>query len=413
VAFIFINRYFHPDHSATSQMLSPLAFALAARGDTVHVVTSRQRYDAPGDSLPAIETIDGVRIHRIWTTRFGRSNLAGRALDYLTFYLSAAVMTGRLAGRGDVVIAKTDPPMMSVIAGPVARLKGAKLVNWLQDVFPEIAMAAGLGTGAVGRAGYGFLQALRNRSLVGAAMTVAVGERMAEHVTRFGVPAARVRVIANWADGDLIVPVSMAVNALRREWGLEDAFVVGYSGNLGRAHEYETFLDAIGRLERRAAGNAARPVVWLFVGGGALYGQMAAEVARRGLHSVRFQPYQPRERLAQSLSAADVHLVSLRPQLEGLVVPSKYYGIAAAGRPAIFVGDSDGEIARCLARDATGLTVAPGDGAGLADTIERLATDPDAAAQMGERARAAFDREFSRARAIWQWTTLLDQVARG
>ena len=118
-------------------MLSDLAFDLARQGERVTVITSRQRYDAPNVALPAKETIDGVEIFRVWTSRFGRQNLIGRSADYLSFYVTAAWTLLRLARRGDIVIAKTDPPMLSVIAAPIARLRGARLVNWLQDIFPD------------------------------------------------------------------------------------------------------------------------------------------------------------------------------------------------------------------------------------------------------------------------------------
>ena len=221
------------------------------------------------------------------------------------------------------------------------------------------------------------------------------------------MPAERVRIIANWADGAAIKPVDRAHNTLRAAWGLGDAFVAGYSGNLGRAHDFETFLDAIEWLERGTHA-IAQKVLWLFIGGGAGFSQLQEEVARRGLTSVRFETYQPRERLALSLSAADVHLVSLRPAVEGLVVPSKYYGIAAAGRPVIFVGDRDGEIARILARTGAGVTVAEGDGTALAAAIARLASDPQTAAAMGQAARDAFDREFSLDRALARWQAVFE-----
>ena len=130
---LFLNRFFHPDHSATSQMLSDLAFALAEHGRQIRVITSRQCYDAPEVQLAARETVGGVEIHRVWTSRFGREKLVGRAVDYTTFYFSAARTLWRLARRGDVIIAKTDPPMLSIVAAPIARWRGAKLVNWLQD----------------------------------------------------------------------------------------------------------------------------------------------------------------------------------------------------------------------------------------------------------------------------------------
>lgn len=407
-------------------MVSDLAFELAKADGRVAVITSRQRYDAPQVRLAPRESVGGVEIYRVWTSRFGRFNLVGRAIDYLTFYLSAAWRLWRLARRGDVVIAKTDPPMLSVVAAPICRWRGAKLVNWLQDIFPEVAEALGVGTGPMSRTGYGALRALRNRSLKAAAHTVAIGDRMASRLEEMGLERNRIAIIHNWADGALVRPVAASNNALRGEWGLSHRFVVGYSGNLGRAHEYKTLLQAISVLEARpmpaASGNGGRAekasgdeegsarIVWLFIGGGAQYEGFKHEVQARGLTSVMFQPYQPRERLAESLSAADVHLVSLRPELEGLIVPSKFYGIAAAGRPTIFIGDEAGEIARILARHRCGLSVPQGSGAALAEVVRELADNPDLCAQMGSRARALLEAAFDKAVAVGQWRTLLSTV---
>ena len=134
---VFINRYFYPDHSATSQMLSDLAFFMASAGHEVCLATSCQRYDDAAAVLPARERVDRVEVHRVRTTRFGRDNLLGRAFDYAIFYLAAGWRLWRIARAGDVVVAKTDPPLISVVAAFVARWRGARLVNWVQDVFPE------------------------------------------------------------------------------------------------------------------------------------------------------------------------------------------------------------------------------------------------------------------------------------
>jgi len=411
---IFINRYFHPDHSATSQLLSDLAFVLADRGHEVAVITGRQRYDAPADTLPPRETASGVAIHRVWTTRFGRANLIGRTIDYATFYLTAGWRLWRLARPGDVVVAKTDPPMLSVVALPICRRRGARLVNWLQDIFPETAQALGIG-GRATRWPFALARWLRSRSLKGADMNTVLGRRMAECVAGLGVPAERIRILPNWADGANIVPVPPDSNALRREWGLDDAFVVGYSGNLGRAHDVDTLLQAMTLLQARAAaagsGTPRRPVLWLFIGSGALLDRLKAEVSRRRLAAVRFQPYQPKRQLAESLSAADVHLVSLRPELEGLIVPSKLYGIAAAGRPTLFIGDEDGEVARLLAEHKCGQTVPAGEGRALADAILDLAANPGVCRWMGQRARAAFTADFDKPIALGRWERLLQEVA--
>jgi colanic acid biosynthesis glycosyl transferase WcaI len=415
---IFLNRYFHPDHSATSQMLSDLAFALAERGESVHVVSSRQRYDVPNARLPVRESIRGVEVHRVWTSRFGRHNLMGRVIDYATFYASAAWATWTLVQAGDIVIAKTDPPMLSVLAAPLTRWRGATLINWLQDIFPEVAQAVGLGRGPLFRVAYRIMHSLRTGSLHGASVNVALGERMADQLSALGVAAHRIRIIANWADGELIRPLEHSENRLRCEWGLQNAFVVGYSGNLGRAHEYETLLDAIERIELRAVPQTAagmdqkRELVWLFVGGGVLSDRFQAEVRRRGLRSVAFRPYQPRERLAESMSAADVHLVSLRPELEGLIVPSKIYSILAAGRPALFIGDNKGEIARLLTRHKCGWTVAAGAGATLAHDVLALSREPALARRMGIEARRAFEAEFDKGAAVARWERLIAELSR-
>ena len=419
---IFINRFFHPDHSATSQMLSDLAFALAERGHKVDVVTSRQIYDAPKEKLPAQESVGGLAIHRVWTSHFGRQSLIGRTVDYVTFYVSATITLWHLARRDDVLVAKTDPPMLSVIAAPIARLRGSRLVNWLQDLFPEVAEAAGLGRGRLAGSFYGALRAIRNRSLHAAATNVTLGDRMAERLKANGIKPQSISIIHNWADSALIRPIAHHNNALRSAWRLNDKFIIGYSGNLGRAHEYDTLLDAISHVEtkQRAAegpnGSGWTParslkIMWLIVGGGALYTALAREVSRRGLTSVLFKPYQPRDQLAESLSAVDVHLVSLRPGLEGLIVPSKFYGIAAAGRPAIFIGDGDGEIARLLAKHRCGRAIAQGDGLCLAHAGLELAANPVLCRQMGERARQAFEAEFDKPLAVARWEKLLLNVA--
>jgi len=416
---VFINRYFYPDHSATSQMLSDIAFGLQGTGRTVSVITSRQRYDAPEEQLAAYETVAGIDIHRIRTSRFGRHNLVGRAVDYITFYISSAVALMRLVRSGDVIVAKTDPPMLSVLPAPIAKLKRARLVNWLQDVFPEVAQVLGMGRGGISRSVFSLLYWLRDRSLKAAGANVVLGERMKEHLIAHGVAPEKITIIPNFADGTLITAVAREQNPLRASWGLEDSFVVAYSGNLGRAHEYLTLLDAIARLEKDPQvppqSNAQTPsppmprILWLFIGGGALYEAFRAEVTKHGLTSVRFEPYQPRERLAQSLSAGDVHLVSLRPELEGLIVPSKFYGIAAAGRPTIFIGHADGEIARLLAQNDCGITVGEGDGAGLANAILALADAPQRALAMGKNARAAFEKHWDKKAVLQRWRALLDE----
>lgn len=403
---IFVNRFFYPDHSATSQMLSDLAFGLAERDFDVAVIASRLRYDAPKTQLPPRASVNGVRIERIWTSRFGRNHLLFRAIDYLTFYVSVVWALLRTARTGDVIVAMTDPPALSIVAAIVARWRGAHLVNWLQDMFPEVAEVLG-GTSRSTKFLFAPVRWLRNGSLRRASANVALGELMAERIKNLGVSPDRTVVLPNWADTASITNVPSAACGLRAAWNLDRRFVVAHSGNLGRAHDVETLL---GAMTVTAGCSGDRDIHWLLVGGGARYERLEYESTRRALGNVTFRPYQPRECLGESLSVADAHIVSLRPALEGLIVPSKFYGIAAVGRPALFIGCDKGEIARLIDRYGCGMTVADGDVDGLVAAVRLLAQDRQRASVLGARARAMCEEHFSKEQAIDAWSKLIDFV---
>lgn len=225
---------------------------------------------------------------------------------------------------------------------------------------------------------------LRDGTLRSAYVNVVLGSAMQRYLISRGVSESKLRVIHNWAVGDMVHPVTPEDNRLRREWGLDGKFVVGYSGNMGRVHEFETILGAVEDLKGDTS------VVFLFIGDGAQKKWLENEVTKRGLDNVRFLPYQPSDQLAASLSVPDVHLVSLRPEAEGLVVPSKFYGIAAAGRPTLFVGDQEGEIAHLIRETQCGIAIGVGDVSGLAAAIDLLRGDPSLYKRYCENARRVF-----------------------
>ena len=398
----FLNRFYAPDHSATSQLVSDVAAYLASCGYEIHVITSQQLYDDPQARLPAEETIQGVRVHRIATTHFGRSKLVGRAIDYLSFYASTWRKLRTATKPGDVLVAMTDPPLISVVAMRVAGHRRVHLVNWLQDIYPEIAIQLGVPflNGPISKS----LAYLRDRSLKTAIANVVLGTHMAEKVAAHGGSKDRIHLIANWSEDDQIVPVPAVENPLRRDWGLEGKFVVGYSGNLGRAHEFDTVLTAAERLKDNSS------VIFLFIGGGHLTNQLMKTVQELGLSNFRFMDYQDQAVLKFSLSAPDVHWISLKPAVEGLIVPSKVYGIAAAGRPIIAICAKDGEIARMVQQYQCGVVVEPGDADALASTILQLSKDVERRTEMGQQARAMLESQFSRRKALESWRRLLDQV---
>jgi len=400
---VFVNRFFYPDASATSQMLTDLARYLAATGQQVVVVTSRLSYGDAKLEYPPRESVFGIEVIRVYTTRFGRARLLGRAVDYLSFYVCCGWQLARTLSKGDVVIAKTDPPMLSILVGAIARIKRAVLVNWLQDIFPEVATRLGMRL-LQGRPA-SWLRLLRDHGLRGAAANIVLGERMRDYLLSREIPAQRIEIISNWADDRAILPIEAGDNPLREEWGLAGKFAVGYSGNLGRAHDSETFLQAARLLQGRS------DIRFFFIGGGAQFDLLRQRVKAEALGNVLFKPYQPREKLGMSLGAMDLHLVSLNPALEGCIVPSKTYGILAAGRPIAFVGDREGEIGGMLARFDCGAAFSAADAQGLADFILRLAQDLAAARAMGLRARATLESRFAQRQSLEAWARVLNRVS--
>jgi glycosyltransferase involved in cell wall biosynthesis len=400
---VFVNRYFAPDQSATSRMVSDLAFRLVEQGLSVAVVTSRQLYENPQAGLAPLETCRGVVVHRVSTATRGRGSLAGRALDYASFHIAAARKLLQLLQPGDVVVAKTDPPLISIVVSAVARWRRAVLVNWLQDLFPEVAAALtpGLLPTWLQRA----LSVLRDRSLRRAAVNIVLSNGMRDRLLARGIQDGRLRVVPNWSDTDSIQPLKPADSESRRRLGITDQFVVGYSGNFGRAHEFQTLLGAARRLRTDSR------FVFLMTGGGAKAGDLQQAVDRERLGNFIFQDFQPVEMLSDSLAAADIHLVSLLPAMEGLIVPSKLYGIFAAGRPAVFIGDPAGDIPATLRANSCGICIPIGNSELLAAELVGLCEAPQRVAAMGKAARRLALECYTSEHAVRDWLSLLAAVA--
>jgi colanic acid biosynthesis glycosyl transferase WcaI len=235
---------------------------------------------------------------------------------------------------------------------------------------------------------------------------VVLGTAMAARVRGCGVDDSHIHVIANWCNDEEIVPVAAVDNPLRRDWQLEGKFVVGYSGNLGRAHEFDTVLEAATRLRDDPR------IAFVCIGGGKHFDELGARVRARKLEGTfQLRPYQSHEALKYSLSLPDVHWISLRPSLEGLLFPSKFYGVAAAGRPIVAITATDAEIAQLIARHDCGAAIAPGDADGLVNFIVAMARHPQRCAAMGTRARRMLDAEFTRRQAFERWQAVLAAAA--
>ena len=394
---LLLNQFFPPDLAPTGQMAADLAEDLALAGHSVSVLASRGSY-LGGDRQPARSRWKGVEVFRRAATSLGKKTLAHRALDYASFYSSAGIKLSRMAPH-DVVVAMTTPPLIAA-AGLAAKRKGSKLVYWVQDLYPEIAVAFGAlrERAPTTRA----MAALSRKVMAASASVVVLGEAMKERAIQAGAQPDRVSIIPNWADGEVIRPVSHESNPLREDLARGARFVVLYSGNIGRAHEVTTLVQTAKLLATRS------DIAFVFQGDGAKRAE--AVLAMRGLPNVRFAPYQPREKLSESLSAADLHLITLAPNVLGLLEPSKLYGVMAAGRPSVYVGPGRSEVGRTIRAEDIGVCVENGDVAGLVDAIVTRAAEPSRGREEGARARAAFDREYSRPRRTAQFASLLETL---
>ena len=382
----FFNRSYWPDHGATGQLLTALCEDLAARGFEVSVVCG-EAPDRPRSGFAPVgrEWRNGVEILRAAGTTFGKGRFGGRVANYLSYFASAW-FAKRFIGRPDVVVALTDPPILGLAARSAARRSGAGFVFLCQDLFPEVTHLIEHFRSRIVDA---TLERI-SRSLVrDADRVVAVGETMRDRlVERRGADPSRVTVIHNWVDCGAVKPQPKD-NPFAREHGLRDAFVVMHSGNVGLSQDLDTLIDAAVLLRNE------RGIVFAILGDGARRPALEARAREEGLGQVRFLPHQPAERLADAFGSADMFVVSLKRGLAGSIVPSKLYGVLAAGRPYVAAVEPACEVAAITAKHDCGLLVPPGDAAALAGRILELYRDRQLAGCLGDNARRAalsFDR---------------------
>lgn len=385
---IFVNRFYWPDEPATSQLLTDLAERIAAEGRAVQVLASRTA------STPSRERHHGVDIIRVASTRFDHRSGFGRLVDLASFVLGAAWHLLIHVRQGDTCIFLTDPPMLAAVCWPWLTLRRARIIHWIQDIYPEIAIEL---------TAHGWLRVFRPwRNLVWrhSSACITLGRDMAGTVARAGVPPDRIQIVPNWAPVGLKPATVDAVEALRRECGLTGKHVLLYAGNLGRVHHLAPILEAAALLRSEP------DLTFVFVGHGPQLPALRAAVTSLGLENVRFLPPQPRIRLSDVLSLGDTHFVTLRPGCESLVFPSKLYGIAAVSRPVIFIGPTDCDLACQVATAGFGRVFAPDDIASLAQYLRALSRDPAARARLSQQA-FAFAQTHTIDQAVGHWRSIL------
>jgi glycosyltransferase involved in cell wall biosynthesis len=389
---LVLNQYYWPGVEATANLLTELCEALAETHD-VTVVTGASR------GLPARQTRNGVTIVRVRSTTFDRSHLFRRAANYVT-YVIGLVWRALLSSRPDLVVCMTDPPFIGSIARVVAARYRVPLLIVMQDVFPEIAVKLGRLKSPVSAR---LLRLLIDPSLRAADRVVVIGETMKRRVEAKGVSAERIRVIPNWGDVASVVPMPHD-NDWSRRHKLTKRFVVMHSGNIGHAQDLDALVRASTFL--RDVGDLAIVIV----GAGARRADLVRLARLLEADKVDILPYQERSILSQSLSTADVHVVGLAKGLAGYVVPSRVYGILAAGRPVIAATDPESETAQLVAEVGCGVLVPPGNPFALARAIRAAHDGEYDLAEMGRRARAFAESQADRTIAVRRYLDVLSEL---
>lgn len=361
---LLLNGHYWPDLSAaTAQMLTGLGEELARQGHEVRVICGRRKYDEPAVLFPKSEEHHGVQITRIWNSALGKGAKWKRAVDFAT-WLGAAELALLREPKPDVVVTLTTPPLLSVLGARYAKRVGARLVPWMMDLNPDEAVAAGwLRQGSLMER---FLRKALEKSFQQSTAIIALDRFMADRIAAKGVDRRKIHVVAPWAHDKEVKPDPKGSKAFRREYGLEDSFVVMYSGNHAPIHPLGCVLDAAIKLKDEDE------VKFLFVGGGTGWEQIKKQREAKSLKNVICLPYQPLNKVGASLGAADLHVVAMGDPFVGLVHPCKVYNLLSLGLPWVGLGPKECHLVDLLKEVGTdaGCEVVPGgDSAALAKLI--------------------------------------------
>ncbi len=394
---MFLNRSYWPDAEATGQLLTELCEDLAGQFE-VTVLVGQPNHNPKNEkfSQHTQECHNGVTIERVRHPQWGKRRLVGRAINLIGFLVAATVRAFRLP-RADVVVVETDPFMLPLLGRWLKWWYRCRLIVYLQDLYPDVAVVLGkVREGWLTR----FLRWRLTQAYRHADAIIVLSGDMKARLVEWGLDSSRIGCVENWVDTTSVFPVKEQ-NALRDREGLQDRFVVMHSGNMGLSQYLDNVLNAAALIHDRPE------IEILLVGDGATRRDLETQAARLRLKNTRFLPYQPRDELAQSLSAADLHLISMHPQVHHCLMPSKLYGILASGTPVLAITAEDSELARLIREQEIGFAISPEDPPALAAKLRWCAEHRSELQAMGLRARSIAVAQYDRKHQTTRFAELL------
>lgn len=398
-----LSELYYPEDSATGYYVTKTAEVLAATHD-VSVLCAQPTYRARGTKAPTYELLNNVHVHRCAATTLNKDVLTFRLLNLFTISVSLFFNAVRMIRRGDLVLVVTNPPTLPFVAFLACKLRRARLILRIEDVYPDAMIAAGmLRPGSVVVRVLNFMHRALYRNVD---WVVVLGRDMLRLVQkRLQRNAGHVTVITHWADCREITPLQRNENPLLQKLGLMDKFIVQYSGNMGRTHDLEGLVKCARMVEPEPA------IQFLFIGTGAKEGWLRKTTRERGLKNVTILPPQPREDLAQSLNACDLAVISFVEGMSGVSVPSRMYNILAAGKPILAVADADSELALVVQEEHVGWLVQPASPEKTAQAILEAFSNPALLSEMSKRARASVLKGYTQLQVMEKFDEMLESVA--
>lgn len=401
------TEIYWPEETSTGYFLTRIAEHLG-RSFPVSVLCGQPKYDRIGERAPRHEQHEGVDIHRASGTTLNKHVFAFRVVNMLSIGASLFLTALRRFGRGDIVLVTTNPPTLPFVVAMAARLKGARPVLVLHDLYPDVLIAATVArpdsmvVRLITSANRWLYSSMERICAVGRDMAVLIRGRVSSEV------APRVSVIPNWGDLDVVHAESRSSNALLRELGLLDRFVVQYAGNAGPVHGIETILEAA-RLLR----DSDPDVHFLFIGGGRKWPALERAVETEQLGNVTVLGPRPRSEQNVFLNACDIAVSAFVPGMKGVGVPSRTYNIMASGKPQVAAVDEDSEQGLIIREERIGWVVPPNDSRAMAQAIREAKANPAELVGMSHRARSAAEAKYSRPVVLEQFQTLIGEMAHG
>jgi glycosyltransferase involved in cell wall biosynthesis len=399
---LLLYHFFHPDDVVSAQHFSDLAAGLASRGWQVTVLTSDRSCRDANRRYPKREEWNGIDIVRVHRPAWSQSRAVARLLNSAWMTI-AWLLRSLTLGSFDVVVVGTDPAFAPLLLVPLRLLRPATpFVVWCFDLYPEAIASEGMGRGAsllVPVARWLMGQAYRRCQVL-----VDIGPRMRSRLAAYR-SGARQETLAPWA---LVEPPRIRPPAppLRAELFPRGKLALLYSGTMGRAHDYELIL----RLARRCRERSGDDVSFCFACRGNRVRDLR-DAVRSDDTNVHFAPFADLSDLGPRLESADLHVLSLRPEWSGIVVPSKFFGSLAVGRPVLFAGPRDSEIAVWIEQHDVGLALRPENIDAVVDTLHELQQDPARLERWQQNAVRVYRQMFSREVSLDLWDELLGDVA--